>query len=700
MLPTRTAATLALLATLALGAPAAAQGTDPAPSSGDVTEQGSRDTPVTPPAPNGPPSGGGAAATDLAPGKSPLTAQPLPSVPGVVAIVPTSPPPRAKESPRTPSAEVEDRSSWESWWMYNRESWLDLRRHARATTGGAEAEFLPGTRGAEGSSVAEEALRTDVRPALEHLLEREPSNVIAAEALIALARAGAPEQGLALSERARRLRSFVAHPDAQVCESATLALGVLGESAALRDLLELARDTRAGQELCQRAAVPYRVRAFAAYAVGLVALRAGNEDVRRYAARGLLELSETRALPLDVRVATVGAIGLVALHSDPNTWDADARRTAGTVPAIASSEALVAQLALVVGDVRASALLRTHALTAASRLAQVASGAARNAVEDLCIELLGPSSRAPNELAQSAALALARLSDAGDELRDRAARQALIGAVHQADLDTRHFALLALGEIMARADEDPELPFAATSEIHRVLTRELENGRGAMRSFAALALGLAGRSLREQGRTPSAETRELLLWRLDKATSPEEAGALMLALGLRGESAAADVLVAELVEASDDLTRSSSAVALGLLSAPAALAPLRRQLAAASARPAVLRETAIALALTSDPSLSTDLAAQLDRAPGAGAQLGLLGALAQVGDARSVPTLLAWSADVRRADTVRAAALRALGSVCDARRLPWNEPLTRGANYLAEVETLTARDGRGVLDRR
>lgn len=628
-----------------------------------------------------------------APGTNPLSvATPTPGLRGDA---------RPKEAPRTPTAEFEDLSSWETWWMFNREALLDLhdRVQLAATSGGDD--FLAGISGVPvGGRVPAKVLDERVLPALERLLDAESNPDLLSEAVIAFARAARPSATLARSDRGARIEKLVGHPQSQVSESAALALGILGEPAAVRSLIDLARDTRAGRELCARREVPFRTRAFATYAVGLLASRAANEDVRRYATSGLLELESSADLPRDVQIACLGALGLVKLPSDAATWIHDARRTARDVMPATSSEALIAYLARRYDNERQPGIVRAHQLTALARLAMDSSRSARATVEDLCIDALGPNARVPAEVAQSAALALGMISDAGDGARDRAAREALMQAAHQADLDTRHFAVLALGQIGARADEDAEQPFSGTGDVHRFLLRELADGRVGMRAFAALALGLAGFELRRQGHTPSAEASRALLIRARNANTPDEAAACAIALGLRGVDEARDVLRERLLYASDDLTRSGCAVGLGLIGSEDARAHLRKLLGTASARPALVREAAVSLALMHDTSLTVDLVAQLAAAPGSAAQTGLMQALATVGDARGVDPLLALASDASRPSPLRARAVSALGAVCDARSLPWNDELARGANYLASVETLTNARGTGVLDLR
>ncbi|MBI5364472.1 MAG: hypothetical protein HZA53_14940 [Planctomycetes bacterium] len=605
--------------------------------------------------------------------------------------------PRPKDSPRTPAAEGDDRSGWETWWLFNRDALLDLRAPAPPASPEATAVGRPLPRR---GAVTAKTVDLRVLPALARLFERESNPELLAELVFALARSAPRENGLEKTARVALVERALAHPDARVSEAAALALGLFGSGSAAEPLLELARDTKAGRALCARDSVPYRVRAHAAYSAGLLAAEAPNEDVRRFAVEGLVRLAAQRDTPREVAVACVNALGIVPLAADAKAWKGGFERTARELEPTAAREALAAHLAQIVQNDRTSPVLRAHALTAIARLARGACDGLHDAVERLCIDLLAPAERAPNELAQSAVLALAELSDAGAAPQDKEARAQLAIAARDADLDTRHFALLALGRIAARPDEDVGAPFAGTGETHRFLLRELADGRGATRAFAALALGLYGRALRDAGRTSSGEAAELLRVRLAKTSSPDEAAACALALGLRADAGTAELLTSRLAEAADDATRAACCIALGLADAESALPVLRRALIAARARPALVREAAVGLALLNDAELTPELVAELRGASGSAAEYGLMQALAVVGDERALDVLFELANDAERSSGLRARAVSTIGAIADARRLPWNDALARGANYLAAAETLSDARGTGVIDRR
>ncbi|MFO1010293.1 MAG: HEAT repeat domain-containing protein [Planctomycetota bacterium] len=612
--------------------------------------------------------------------------------------------PRPKDAPRTPTADEGDRSGFETWWLLNREALLDLHaKSAESARSGDGASKEPLRAG----GVAARDVELRLLPALERLADRETNAALLCEVLIAMARVvDAPSARPTPNElelRARlaaRFRAALAHPQAQVAESAALALGLLGDGADLGTLIDLARDGRDGRAASARDSVPYRLRAFAAYAVGLAAHATTSEDVRRYGVSGLALVLAARETPREVQVACVNALGISELASDPKSWRASVQRTARELEPTASREALAAHLLLVVANDRANAVLRAQALVAVARLARGAAEPVRDEVERACVELLASTAHPPNELAQSAALALGMLSDAGGAPLDREARARLSSAAREADLDTRHFALLALGALAARPDEDPGAPFAGAPEAHRFLLKELTEGRGAARAFAALALGLYGRGLRDLGRAPSNEAGDALVERMQKASTPDEVAACALALGLRKDPTVVPALRARWDQASDDLVRAATSVALGLVGDGGMRVELRRALLAAKARPTLARELAVALALLGDNELVPTVCKELASAAGSAERLNWLQVLAIVGDARALDPLFALAADDAQSVDVRARAAATLGAIGDGRRLPWNDAYVGGANYLAGVETFSDARGTGLLDRR
>lgn len=178
--------------------------------------------------------------------------------------------------------------SWEYWWYMNQEPLIAARlEENRKSLGGGKGVFPP----------ASSEDRASIAQALEKELgETDPG--LRSALLMALARTGGREAGPALR---RALRDDVL----EVRRAAVLALGVLGDAAAVPDLADIVQDRKAEAEM----------RFTAAIALGLLPEpREAAAAVADGAAEAPLEEPAARAAPL---LVDLGGAGAVALGFDP-----------------------------------------------------------------------------------------------------------------------------------------------------------------------------------------------------------------------------------------------------------------------------------------------------------------------------------------------------------------------------------------------
>src|SRR5688572_16218081 len=172
-------------------------------------------------------------------------------------------------------AAVESPERWEYWWEANQELYLRLRSRTANTTpsapGSSSKNDVPPVRRVSAADV-----RALVLPALLTALSDREADV-ADSAALALARCVTPDQAnLALDPLLRALD----HPEKTVRESATLALGVLGSPDALPALRALLLDQADGRRMTAHpAGVEEQVRAFAAASIGLIGDAAAVPDL-------------------------------------------------------------------------------------------------------------------------------------------------------------------------------------------------------------------------------------------------------------------------------------------------------------------------------------------------------------------------------------------------------------------------------------
>ncbi len=671
----------------------------PPPGGGDGGGSG---VPQAPPAPSppapGPPAPGPAPAGPKGPATGP---GPIPGA------VPTWTP--GNQSPFATGGELGlEPTSWQLWWRYNRDSFLDLK---------TRVESMHPSTGGDSRARSEDRLEHGIAVAREALTTAKQRDLVSS-LLVALARScddSARERG---TEVARVIAPFAADPDQEIGETAAAALGILRHTAAIPDLVALLHDDEAGRKLAG-GRVSTRTRAFAAYGLGIAAARSEREDVHAFIAHHLQrELESSRgAASVDVPAACVIALGLVPLPSDEDAVSIRPRtsRALAAIPP-RSRAAQAAALVRFLADKNRPDGARAHVPDALARLGENADPDLRDEIARELTAILDRKSREDDGVLRGAVLAIGRLADCDADGADVRMRIALRRAVDASDMQARLFALISMAQVAVRpgTSEDPS---AVQSDVQSLLLERLARGRNRERSWAALALGILehGRAVQArsqqggavqgrafqgrvfQGREIPPAVRAGLRRALLDAGAPDQVGAIAIAIGLCGDRSSTKELLAKLDDVRDPVGRGHIATALGLLGAPEAVKPLRAILAKSRFQPDLMRETAIALALLGDTDLETTLLEELRSAKSLASQAGVARALGFAGTLSTLDPLAKMVRDTSLTSGARAFAAVALGMVCDRERLPWNAFLAAGVNYPSAPATLS--DGQaGILD--
>jgi HEAT repeat protein len=381
-------------------------------------------------------------------------------------------------------------ATWEDWWHFNKDPFLDLKR-AVGTGGPATAadEIVSGKPRASPSVPG--AVRSRVVPALRALVETEKSTEVVGGSMIALARADDGGSDEATERTIPLLVKRLADSSQEIAETAALSLGILGSEESLPILEALVLNGPAGRKLVGEHDVSDRTRAFAAYGLGLVAHQSATNRGRQLAARALCAAIEgTRASAPDVEIAAVIALSLGPLDAE--------RAPSSSAPWI-SRQTEVRFLQKIVADPRRRSLVRAHAVTALARLAQGAPPELAADVVEQLLGLLRAHAKLENEVLQSCAQALGLLGDADGDLLDRKIRSALGTLLDDPDSQTRCFALVALAQVGSR----PSASGAGGEEegslvCRNLITGEIVRGRGQTRPWAAIALGVLERRIQDR----------------------------------------------------------------------------------------------------------------------------------------------------------------------------------------------------------
>jgi HEAT repeat protein len=634
---------------------------------------------------------GGAPPAPAAPTSPRSAPRPMALDPG--ATSPGSPGPTAPTT-HAPALDTVDLSSWSVWWGFNRDVHLQLKRavwRPGAESGSDAFHLGDGEARAAAASLrpTAEELREVVAPALVRALETETSASIVTSSMISLGQIGEVLEG----ERRRvadLVRSRIDDPNQTISETAVVSLALLRDHSVLPELTALLEDTRSGAELCDRTSVPERTRAFAAFGLGLVGERSSNVDVRRYVLHHLIDaLGEETSDSAEVGVACATALGMVLARDV--TEDAE-------LPPAASRAAQARFLATAIESDQRRDVVRAHL---ARSLARVVAPLGDHPLKELAAETLIDqlNARAPRELEYGAVLALGLLGDADGDDVDASIRRALVQVSGSGDSIARHFALLARAQVAARPGSGAGGE-AADLKLALELRRQVAGGASRTRPWAALALGLRGHGRAEAGLPLDDAVSADLRAALADTRSPEEAAAQAIALGLRRDLRAEELLLEKLAFFEDGWTRGQLAVGLGLTGGHAAVPALRALVDDSMYQPLELRQAAIGLALLGDKTLVERLVGLMQDTESSAVKGAVASVLGFVGDASAIEPLVAMLADRRLVDRARAYAAVALGHVGDRDEIPWTAIVATNVNYHARVDVLLSGSSTGLLDMR
>ncbi|MDE0892460.1 MAG: HEAT repeat domain-containing protein, partial [Planctomycetota bacterium] len=180
--------------------------------------------------------------------------------------------------------------------------------------------------------------------------------------------------------------------------------------------------------------------------------------------------------------------------------------------------------------------------------------------------------------------------------------------------------------------------------------------------------------------------------------TPGDAGAYAIAIGLRSDIGAADLLQERLDSFADGQARGDLSLALGLLGEVGNVPSLQQIFSEAVYQPHLFSRVVIALTLCGDKSLVPTLVKKMDGTNSSSLRAVFAWALGHVGDARAIQPLVELLGDEEQTTLLRIQVANGLGFVCDSEEVPWSTSLKQAANYLTRAETLLGGSPSGVLE--
>lgn len=409
--------------------------------------------------------------------------------------------PRGALGPRTGGAGNLDINSWQVWWQLNHERYLD----APTTT------------------VTDGDRRSIVMPTLALALGRNDVPHILSASLIALGKSAVDTPEI---DVLGVLRKHLSNSTSEVREAATLALGLTGRTDAVADLSGLLTDNKLGRRPVSRSKVNDRVRAFAAYALGILAQRTDSVDARAMALAALISVLERKSNK-DPEVLTAVLHGI---------------RILGATKKIGADNKLILETAIAALEAHLKrklkgkfAVAQSNGLTALAYLARHTGAAEQARAVELITNVLR-NRRAESSIHVSTMIA------AGQLFRPNHTRELAILLKHvtkPSDSLVPKFAMIALGQIGG------DTAFEVLRDTFKVGSRDIK-------PWAALGLGLLGGERKVPGgiaNQPQAANRnwrnkagEVLLAGLKSEKSRNLRGAIAIALGLAKVQSAAKQL--------------------------------------------------------------------------------------------------------------------------------------------------------------
>ncbi len=588
----------------------------------------------------------------------------------------------------------DDLTKWEFWWEFNKDPFIRLKDsiHTNTAVSGSDEFFLGATRkvdSRDSMGPSDEDKLNVILPALKKAIDSTDNHDISSSCMVAMAKVGKDHSEFSLNSV---FKPRLKNKSQEIRETAALSFGIaqLQDEENLTVLIDLASDSEAGRKLSDQAEVNDRTRSFATYGLGLVAFANSEIAFKRKAFEALAQIvNDDKVTNRNLKVAAVNAIGLL------NASPADEKGKALIADALKCLEGYYLK-PLGAGE----QLLQSHVPPAVAKLLgrdypdeKVVEDWKKILVDDLTEK--GKVKRTSHDIARSSVLALGQLCKACD---DEKAKDAPVCKLltdiwkEHKDLQTRYFAMLAMGQIGGKLNRS-------------TLLKEFDKaGKSLEKPWVAIAMGVYAfnkyEAQKAAGQTPEIEEEfgRTLRPALEDVKDPGAQAGFAVALGLCQYTPAADDLRRMLTKSkSKDELAGYLCIGLALMGDARSKDDIRSLVTGAVRRPDLLKQGAIALGKLGDKTVAEELQKLLAEAPNLATLSALASALGFIGDRRSIAPLKDMLANESLTELSRAFAAVALGGVGDKEKLPWNSKIGTNMNYRAAVDTLTDKTA-GILD--
>lgn len=561
---------------------------------------------------------------------------------------------------------------WTFWWNYNKDEILQLKSWVKKmqknpTTGSSAGAFGKKNTGKAITSATDESIQKSIVPLLRQFLdEKDISFHIQSAAELGLAKIG--DDSIVETLKKMAVNDNKAY-HREVQESAGLALGLLQkDTPEIRSfLIEMIKSGAHDDTF---------LRPFSAISLGLLGDKNDRDSATRTALIDVLAHKEAKG---DIKPACLTAIGL--LQNDAAVGDLLTILQTGATSAKGSEKLDETEIA--------------YTISALGKIGQPGTdkvGQENVVVEEMIKIVDGKSKvkRSQNER-RSAAIALGQIGPRCQDAKVQKKVMEVLKNLTEVAQDTqeKNFAIISLGRMGAAKGVDEKL----RGEMITILRKELTDGKGLTPPFAALALGLIGRSYFEEGKAaPEEEIRAPIRNKFNEEKEAKARGAYAVASGLVHDVLAVEKLKEVLKDnGADKRVRGYCALGLGMIGAADAVDAIKSTLKNDNDRDLRV-QTAMAAGLMGDGSVIGDIVAILKDKDASNYELGSAAlALGQIGDESAIDALVDIAKDEKKAypDLTRALATVALGQIGDRRDVPTLARVATDINYRAHVAAIT-----------
>ncbi len=427
-----------------------------------------------------------------------------------------------------------DLTLWSFWWEFNKEPYLNLKKHifkgADITGSTGIIGGLQGVRRRkETLKPTAEILRNKVVPALKQALKETKTPDIISSCLIALAKIGeAKDLGKIFSQ-------YINDDSQEISETAIICFGIAGEEKYVPLLVDIFKDTEKGRKATNdRQGVHFRNRAFAAYALGLIAYSHKDTKIKKtvYEAAKDVLIKSKKFANRDIPVAAINAIRLL---------NCDLSKPEEANLSVEAAQFLLEYLK----NKKNRFQMRAHVPTALSRLLgretdesvkiaksddmKITPEAKAAALRREAIELMVKYLKAHKEnkmILESCVLALGQMGNPKDDVVVEILKKTAKGELTR-DRQARYFANISLGYLASEGAQKAE-----SFLLKRILVR----GKASEKPWVALGLGVAEaermkKDTKEKYKSKG-EVKEALYTAFRKVKDPTNKAGVIIAMGL------------------------------------------------------------------------------------------------------------------------------------------------------------------------